>query len=107
MERALTPLMARWAEEALGAAPPEEPEATCHNCVMCTPEPGPRFLPDVKCCMYLPALKNFQVGLALRTEEGRRTTLPRLATASVISFAIATSSRLSALSRSRKLGTEL
>ena len=79
MERAVTPLMARWAEEALGAPLPEEPEATCGDCVMCTPEPGPRFLPDVKCCMYLPALKNFQVGLALRSDEGRRTTLPRLA----------------------------
>jgi hypothetical protein len=79
MRGGATPLLARWAEEALGQAPPNEPEATCEDCVMCRPEPSPRFLADVKCCMYLPALKNFQVGLALRTEEGRRTTLPRLA----------------------------
>ncbi|MEY3211033.1 MAG: hypothetical protein RIT28_1514 [Pseudomonadota bacterium] len=81
MGGAATPLLARWAEAALGQAPPDEPESSCSDCVMCTPEPGPRFLRDVKCCMYLPALKNFQVGLALRTDAGRRTTLPRLADA--------------------------
>ncbi|MCK6525176.1 hypothetical protein L6R49_27540 [Myxococcota bacterium] len=79
VDRATTPLLARWAEEALGAALPDEPESSCADCVMCTPGPAPRFRPDVKCCMYLPALKNFQVGLALRDEAGRRSTRPRLA----------------------------
>lgn len=66
----LPPLYERWVSELLGASPPGEPRSTCEACAMVRPdpapaEPGPHFLPELKCCMFMPKLPNFLVGRAL------------------------------------------
>lgn len=81
---------AAWMREALADEPPEEPAATCEDCVMCR-APAPRvseapllFDPSVKCCSYLPELPNFLVGAILadgssEAAPGRRSVRARIA----------------------------
>lgn len=70
----LPPLYDRWMTELLGEPAPDEPRSTCFDCAMVEREPaeadpGPHFLPDVKCCMFLPKLPNFLVGRILRETD--------------------------------------
>jgi hypothetical protein len=63
----LPPLYARWIETLLGESPADEPQATCSSCTMCVrdgvlPASSAVFVPQVKCCQYLPELPNFLVG---------------------------------------------
>jgi hypothetical protein len=85
----LPPLLAGWAEAALGGPLPAETRATCARCSMCAGNPGGpeaserAFLPDVKCCSYTPTLPNYALGLLLADEspelqEGRDRVLDRL-----------------------------
>ncbi|MCA9545602.1 MAG: hypothetical protein KC613_14455 [Myxococcales bacterium] len=62
---------ARWLEELLGEAPPSEPKATCHDCVMCQPDlPADRaFNPATRCCTYVPRMPNFLVGRLLEDPD--------------------------------------
>ena len=54
--------------DILGALPPAETRATCHDCAMVLPQDEPRdlqrisFDPRVRCCSYRPQLPNFAVG---------------------------------------------
>jgi Fe-S-cluster containining protein len=66
------PLNARWAEELLGRPPPEEPESSCDDCVMCdaTRTADESFNPQTKCCTYYPDLPNYLVGRILLSGEG-------------------------------------
>lgn len=61
----LPDLYARWLDDLLNDEIPPEPRSTCDDCAMC-PKPGEvsvyPFQPDVKCCVYQPALPNFLVG---------------------------------------------
>lgn len=71
----LPPLYAAWTRELLGGPLPSEPRSTCSACAMVATggpaeDPGPRFLPNIKCCMFLPKLPNFLVGRALLDEPG-------------------------------------
>jgi hypothetical protein len=56
---------------------PAETDATCQDCAMCaepgrTPLPGLAFFkPDTKCCIYVPGLRNFLVGLILQDDDPR------------------------------------
>ncbi len=63
----LPALYARWLEELLGEPAPDEPKATCHDCVMCQPGiPEDRaFNPSTRCCTYVPRVPNFQIGRLL------------------------------------------
>ena len=71
----LPPLYARWTEDLLGALPPAEPRAQCDDCVMCEKPSGEvptsAFLFDetIKCCVYMPRLRNFTVGAILADGE--------------------------------------
>lgn len=70
---AVRPLHERWVEQLLGVPVPEEPEATCDDCVMCAPtgvDAGEQFNPRTKCCTFHPDLPNFLVGRALAAEVG-------------------------------------
>jgi hypothetical protein len=68
---------------------PAETVATCENCVMCQESSsrnarGFRFIPEVKCCSYVPVLPNFLVGGVLldddpAMEAGRRSMRTRIA----------------------------
>ena len=85
----VAPLYARWLEEALGHALPEERRATCDTCVLCPestqvlPKHLATFDARTKCCTYLPALANYQVGAILRSadvhDHGRSSVLERVA----------------------------
>ena len=71
----LPPLYARWVGELLGGPLPAEPRSTCNACAMlprgsADEDPGPRFAPNIKCCMFLPRLPNFLVGRALLEVNG-------------------------------------
>lgn len=71
---ALPPLYARWMEELLPGPIPRETEATCDDCAM-WPGHGdqPRtdffFLPETKCCTYIPTLPNYLVGRILADRD--------------------------------------
>ncbi len=58
---------ARWLEGLIGAPIPEEQASTCATCPMIETDPfgRPSFPADLKCCTFLPALPNFQVGALL------------------------------------------
>ncbi|MFO0555225.1 MAG: hypothetical protein U0271_43000 [Polyangiaceae bacterium] len=81
---ALPPLYDRWLEEVLGEALPIEQRAACHACVMC-PGDGEEhpltrevaFVPDAKCCTYLPHLPNYLVGAILSDPELAESGAPR------------------------------
>src|SRR4051795_2370550 len=68
----LPPLFARWLDE-LGAGPlPDEREATCSDCAMCSDDPqadGEFFDRATKCCTYIPELFNFLVGRVLADDS--------------------------------------
>ena len=72
----LPPLYAAWADDLLHGPIPQETEATCSDCAMCS---GPKdrgreadfFRPDTKCCTYVPELPNFLVGRILSEEDPR------------------------------------
>ncbi len=70
----LPPLYDAWMRQLLGGPLPAEPRSTCSRCAMVeqgppAEDPGPHFLPDVKCCMFMPKLPNFLVGRALRDDD--------------------------------------
>ncbi|HYL82493.1 MAG TPA: hypothetical protein VEU07_16870, partial [Candidatus Acidoferrum sp.] len=66
----LPPLYGRWMDDLLPGPIPRETAATCDDCAM-WPGPGdqPRsdffFLPETKCCTYIPTLPNYLVGRIL------------------------------------------
>jgi len=73
-EAALPGLQAAWIA-ALTASPdlPAEVDATCDDCAMVVASPAPgsiSFLPETRCCTYLPGLANFLVGGALQRAPG-------------------------------------
>ena len=65
----LPPLYQRWVDSLDGGALPAERRATCGDCAMCGGGGG--FRPDTKCCTYVPALPNFNLGLILAGEAPR------------------------------------
>ena len=86
----LPPLYARWMAELLPEPIPRESRATCDNCAMVGPTDEPRnshshyFSPALKCCTYVPTLRNFLVGGILNdsdpaAELGRATVIKRIA----------------------------
>src|SRR5947209_14647397 len=88
---ALPPLYAAWMDQLLAGSIPEETEATCSDCAMCTTGSGQAsvspffFDPRTKCCTYIPQLPNFLVGRILADDDpafaaGRATVEARLRT---------------------------
>lgn len=72
----LPPLYAAWVDELLQGQIPQETEATCHDCAMCSElkdqgTSGYFFRPDTKCCTYVPDLPNFLVGRLLSDTDPR------------------------------------
>ena len=71
----LPPLYAGWAAELLTGPVPDESQATCSDCAMCSTSAAPAsaseffFNPRTKCCTYVPALANFLVGRILADDE--------------------------------------
>jgi hypothetical protein len=67
----LPPLYAGWMEDLLQAPIPEEKEATCSNCPMCSSstirrtEKDSVFNSSTKCCTYIPKIPNFLAGRIL------------------------------------------
>jgi hypothetical protein len=83
----LPPLYAAWIDELFAGPIPEESNATCSDCAMCSPEhPGGSeffFNAQTKCCTYVPRLPNYLVGRILGDAdpafaEGRNTVGERL-----------------------------
>ncbi len=70
----LPPLYAAWMGKWLPGPIPRETDATCDDCPM-WPGPGdqPRavgfFLPETKCCTYVPTLPNYLVGRILEDDD--------------------------------------
>ena len=87
----LPPLYDRWMRECLSGSIPNERNATCHDCAMCSAQTEPRgsndpvfYDPRTKCCTYMPVLWNFLVGALLDDDtaeaaQGRRTVEERIA----------------------------
>jgi hypothetical protein len=75
MSSTLPPLYAAWMEQILTGPIPEETEATCEHCAMCTQAPTRPtvstylFNPQTKCCTYMPRLPNFLVGRILEDPD--------------------------------------
>ena len=71
----LPPLYARWIEQLLQATIPDETEATCLDCAMCTTKSMERTESDhlfhgkTKCCTYFPAVPNFLTGKILQDQD--------------------------------------
>lgn len=70
----LPPLYAKWLGDLLGGPIPRESQASCSSCVMCptTTKASDRsyfFIPEIKCCTYVPALPNFLVGRILTDDD--------------------------------------
>ncbi len=87
---AIPPLFAGWMSDLLPGPIPRESRATCDNCAMLPPEREQRdsrehyFSPTIKCCTYVPTLRNFLVGRILAdgdptAEPGRATVIKRIA----------------------------
>lgn len=86
----LPPLHERWVTEILGGPIPRETQATCERCAM-WPGTGEKqapgtfhFDPVIKCCTYIPNIRNFLVGRILRDSDpdvqpGRTTVEKRIA----------------------------
>src|SRR5512142_2026824 len=73
----LPPLYAGWMEELLPGPIPPEHDTTCGDCPMLAPTgaedgSGLFFLPDTKCCTYVPTIPNFLVGRILDEEQAGR-----------------------------------
>lgn len=86
---ALPPLYSRWMDEVLSGRIPEETDATCDHCAMCSTHGKPHpvselfYNPETKCCTYIPTLPNFLVGRILSDDDesfakGRMTVEARL-----------------------------
>lgn len=85
----LPPLYAGWMAELLPGPIPRESRATCDSCAMVPPveQHDSRehyFSPAIKCCTYVPTLRNFLVGRILAdsdptSEAGRATVINRIA----------------------------
>jgi len=63
---ALPPLYAAWMAELLPGPIPRESRATCDNCAMLPPiserhDSGEHYFSRIKCCTYVPTLRNFLV----------------------------------------------
>ena len=82
-------LTMRWVSELLQGHIPDESNATCSDCAMCSQSKHPAtvntrdFRPDVKCCTYVPHLPNFAVGAILADQSpaatlGRRSVEQRI-----------------------------
>jgi hypothetical protein len=76
----LPALYARWIEAIIHGPLPDEIEATCNDCVMCS-RPGESgeteqffFDKGSKCCTYTPTLSNFMVGAILGDSAPSMTT---------------------------------
>jgi hypothetical protein len=70
----LPPLYDRWLGELLTQPIPNETEAACQNCPMCSRDPQvnkTEFVFDVatKCCTYIPELPNFLAGQILLDDD--------------------------------------
>ena len=71
----LPPIYALWIEELLRAPIPDETEATCLDCAMCTTKDVHRTQADhlfhnkTKCCTYFPAVPNFLTGKILLDQD--------------------------------------
>ncbi len=70
----LPPLYAAWMREWLPGPIPRESDATCEECAMWPGSGGPSgsagfFLPDTKCCTYVPTLPNYLVGRILEDDD--------------------------------------
>ncbi len=69
----LPPLYAGWMSDLLRGPIPEETEATCQDCVMCSRNGRNKseivFNPDTKCCTFMPHLPNFLVGRILADQD--------------------------------------
>jgi hypothetical protein len=83
----LPPLYAAWMNQMLAGPIPQETSATCDNCAMCSQDhragAGNSFLPETKCCTYVPVLANYLVGRILAEDDpasasGRVTVVARL-----------------------------
>lgn len=65
---AMPPLYARWTASLLNAEVPVESLSTCSDCAMCrkpdgaVPTSAYVFDETIKCCVYMPVLRNFAVG---------------------------------------------
>jgi hypothetical protein len=72
----LPPLYSRWMEEVLSGRIPEETDATCGDCAMCSKDDKAHsrselfYNPETKCCTYIPTLPNFLVGGILSDNDG-------------------------------------
>jgi hypothetical protein len=86
----LPALYAKWLGELLGGPIPRERAATCDSCAMCPPKgvavgsQSYYFDPNVKCCSFVPKLRNFLVGRILSDDDptawpGRMTVEKRIA----------------------------
>ncbi len=78
----LPTLLAGWVEGLIGKALPPETRANCSHCTMCDPsesgEPAEvSFLPEVKCCTFVPALPNYAVGMILESTSAADATARR------------------------------
>src|SRR5258708_17326282 len=68
MSTSLPPLYAAWMDEIVREPVPQETEATCEQCVMCSTRTAlssgasQLFNAQTKCCTYMPVLANFLVG---------------------------------------------
>jgi hypothetical protein len=75
MSSTLPPLYAAWMDQILTGPIPEETEATCEHCAMCTKGDARLtgathyFNPQTKCCTYMPRLPNFLVGRILHDPD--------------------------------------
>ncbi|MCI0443626.1 hypothetical protein L0152_10450 [bacterium] len=70
----LPPLYSRWMGELLTQPIPNETEAACNDCPMCSRDPQnnkSEFVFDIatKCCTYIPELPNFLAGQILLDED--------------------------------------
>jgi len=69
------PLYATWMDELFAGPIPDEPRATCLNCVMCgsadeyVATPARFYHPSTKCCTYMPELPNYLVGRILADDD--------------------------------------
>jgi hypothetical protein len=86
----LPPLYAGWMAELLPGPIPRESRATCDNCAMVAPAGRQHdsrehyFSPAIKCCTYVPTLRNFLTGRILAdtdptAEPGKATVIKRIA----------------------------
>jgi len=102
-QSSLPPLYAGWMADLLKGPIPREADSTCDDCAMWaapgdTSRPDFFFLPETKCCTYIPNLPNYLVGRILDDTDpafaaGRATVEARIdARIGVTPFGVATPS---------------